>query len=63
MIRKHSLFYTPQSWSDLLDWLNLHPTDDVKPLTYAAVLGYNFVISQLNANNPAIPFPKIPNNI
>ena len=56
---KESLFATPQSWSELLNWLNLHPKDDVKPLTHAAVLGYNFVINQLNADNPTIPFPKI----
>ena len=58
MVMKESLFATPQSWSELLNWLNLHPKDDVKPLTYAAVLGYNFVINQLNADNPTIPFPK-----
>ena len=52
-----SFAHTPQTWSELLGLISLHPKDDEKPIFYAAILGYNNIINELNSKNAAVPFP------
>lgn len=57
MLHKHSLYITPDSWDDLLNWITRHPKDEREPLTHAAVIGYNIAIKLLSQDPAVENFP------
>jgi len=43
-ITKVGFIHTPESWDELLDWINRHHRDQRPPLVTAAGMGYNMAV-------------------
>ena len=41
---KSGLFHTPDSWNDLMDWIELHPATDRPALITAAGMAWNLAL-------------------
>ena len=46
MIKPIGLFYTPQDWDELMEWINRHNTSERAHIMTAAGMGYNLAAKQ-----------------
>ncbi len=40
-MKKQGMFHTPESWEDLLRWIQLHPKSDQVHILTAAMMSWN----------------------
>jgi len=41
VIKPHNFFHTPESWDEIMDWVNLHAKEDRTHLMTAAMMAWN----------------------
>jgi|TARA_R110000824_G_scaffold93483_2_gene226036 hypothetical protein len=46
LIKPLGLFYTPQDWDELMEWINRHNTSERPHIMTAAAMGYNLAAKQ-----------------
>jgi hypothetical protein len=47
MIKPLGLFYTPQDWDQLMEWVNRHGKSERASVMTAAAMGYNLAAKQV----------------
>ena len=57
-MEKLSLFHTPKSWDELMDWIDRHAKNDRKKLLEIAGMGYNLAVYQGNKGKIMGLIPK-----